>query len=261
MKIVVVSVLGIICFFSACKKVGEEAMKSDIELFQLINDSTSVFEDVVDLNINMKFKKDSLDIKIVSVTAKEFESALNINDKDIRYFTSNHKVNEGVDNENIKRIGSLLCLGKKPNNLFLYDLERNNYHRARNFFFHSRIGNYYIIQRTQFEDKETLVYNIKNNEVELFIPTINVSTSPKDSLMFISDSRMISLEDKFPIDIVKLSDKGIDTLFSENTRWFAPFSFFDSNSNSIYYIHSIYKNNKIVSDYAKMDISPLLGLK
>lgn len=258
MKILITNIIGIACFLAACQQVDNTPVdKGSVELLQFMKDSAKVFSSIIDMKISGEIKKDDISIKYYSVSEDEFISAFERNSKQIKYFSRKLKVNEGVDNEDSKRIGSLLCFGKDTNNIFLFDLSENKFHSARNFFFDSKIGNYYVIKRIQFEDAETLILNAETNEVELYIPYINVYTHPKDSILFLSDSWRVTLQDEFNISIIKLSMDGIDTLLHSNTNWFSRFSFFDNTSHSIYYIHSIYKGNKIVSVYAKMDISPL----
>jgi len=256
MKKIIRGLIVIAGLLSACRNVDINSKELDgTAILQCLKDSTTLLDNITNLHISDEIKKDSLNLRLLSVTKDEFMNALVRNSKHVKYFTRNYKINEGVDNETIKRINSMLCVGNEPNNIFLFDLKKNKYHNARNFFFDSKIGNYYIIKRFQFEDAETIILNSVTNEVELYIPTINVTTCIKDSLLFISDSRMITSQDEFSISIVKLSRCGIDTLFQSYTNWYSSFSFFDSDCSSIYYIHNTYLNNKIESGYAKMKLN------
>lgn len=225
-------------------------------LLEYLQDSTFVFNNITEMNINGENRDSIVYFKYYSITASEFFDALKRNIENIRYFSREHKINEGLNTSFSLREGNALKLSIGANNEFitLFDMKANRFTTARNFYFHSKIAHYYIIQRIQFEDAETIFLNARTGNADLYIPGLNVFTDVDDSLVFYSDSRKITPADKTPICLFKINDYGIDTLFCLQTEWEATFGFFDKTKNtSLYFIYEITKDNKIYSIYAKVN--------
>lgn len=246
--------ISLIFIFIGCKNRVVVNNENSFGAFQLFRDSLKIFSGVSDIRVSGEEKSSYAKIKYHSISEKEFISAFNKNAKQIKSFSFRHKINEGIDNIVSFRDDSVLSVVNNGVNVAFTDIEESKYHRARRFFFDCKIGSYFIVKKTQFEDQETLLLNSITGKVDLNIPTINVFTNIRDSFIFVSDSRYISAEDETPICLIKINDTRIDTLLHSSTKWFSPFAFFDKDESTMYYIHKFYKENNVVSTYAKMDI-------
>lgn len=254
MKRFIIYIISVTCFFS-CKHIDNSIDSNKVyESSQFLKDSTRIFSNITDLNINGKVNGNTANIKYYSITKDEFFNALEKNFEQIKYFSRKHKINEGFGSKTYNRKDSILNIEVENECISLIDLKESQLNRARNFFFQSKIGGYYIVKRIQFEDGETMFINSKSGNIDLSIPTINVFTKSRDSLIFISDSRMIAVGNEPTISLIRIRNSKLDTLLHSNTNWFTSFAFFDNNVASIYYIHEKYEQNDIGSTYARMDI-------
>lgn len=224
--------------------------KSDNRLSYLI-DSTSLFKNVSYVDISGDFKNSNIEVHFQSIQEQEFLAAMELNIENIRCFTPKLKLNESIAGT---RISSILSIGSSTNYIYLSDLSKDRFHRARNFFLEDRIGDYYIVKRIQFEDAETIFWNSETGEVDLYLLGTSVCSRSQDSLVFYSSTFRVTLEDYNPIVLMRISDNEIDTLLNVDTNWTTYFSFFDKKDSIIYYIHSYYDENyDVISTYAKME--------
>lgn len=232
------------------KDIGETKLND----LSLLIDSVNIFGNVEEVNIQGQLQGTKAEIKFNSVSKDDFFVALKANKENVRHFSRTIKFNENVDCNIGNRNETTLKVGDKENFIYLVDLKENKKHYARNFFLENRVGHYYVVKRIQFEDAETILWNSKTGEVDVFIFGTSVCTNSRDSLLFYSSTFMVTPEDVNPICLMKVKPDRIDTLLHVDTEWFTNFSFFHNKDSSIYYIHNYYEDYKLKSTFAKIDL-------
>lgn len=252
-RLFIIYLLTIVCFLSCKHDLENDSNRTAKELLQVLKDSTHIFSNITDLEISGEIKGDITTIKYYSISTDEFLSALENNIEQISYFSRSKKINEGIGYNSYSRHDSVLSIITGKGQIEYVDLKESENNRARNFFFQSKTGDYYVVKKIQFEDGVTYFLNSKSGNVDLDILTINVFTN--DSLVFIcSDSRIYSMAGEANISLLNAKNNKLDTILLSNTDWYTSFAFFDSKKPSMYYIHEKYKEDSLVSTYARMDI-------
>lgn len=210
----------------------------------LIKDSLQIFENIDSVEVKGKIIDGNKSLIYESVDEEEFFRRLKVNIKDIRYFSR-----DKVFNENIK-------LKEKYNSLNIFCNQESLNDRPKIYFYHSLISDFLIIQKIHFEDTETLLIDIRDKKVEKNLLGMSVSVNSKRNLFFYNDNNAFAPEENTKIVLFKVKNSKIEKVFSSEVKWFTSFSFFDKDSNYIYYLHSYYNEQyNIVSTYAKMEIS------
>ncbi len=222
---------------------------SDTNLFGYLKDSINFFDKVYESDIVGIIEDSVMRIVFESVPKNEFFEAIKRNEKNVRYFTSKGKLNEATDRIN----KTTLRVGDDGNYMYLCDIAENKQHRARNFFLNNKIGDHYIVQRIQFEDAETILWNSKTGNEDLFLYGLSVCSREKDSLIFYTRYPLVTPKDETPVCFLKIMSNKIDTIFYKYENWHADLAFFDNERNTLYYIHNFSENDEIKSTYAKLD--------
>lgn len=241
-------IIGISLLFSCTQENKHAGQKLSV----LLKDSTHIFSGISDFNINGEVEGCKLNIEYTSVSEEDFFTAIERSSEQVKYYSRKDKVNEGVGCSQYSRIDSLLEINIRDKKVSFFDLEESELHSARSYFLQSIIGSHYIIKRIQFEDGETMFLNSKSGDIDFRIPLINVFSN--DSLLFVSDSRLITFGQNPTISLMQIRNNKLDTLLHAETNWFTHFAFFDKQEASIYYIHEKSEDNRIVSTYGKINI-------
>lgn len=216
---------------------------SMIENKNLIKNKLQIFENIDSIEVKGEIINGNKRLIYESVDEEEFFRKLKVNIKEIRYFSR-----DKAFNENIK-------LKERYNSLNICKQENLN-DRPEICFYHSLIGDFLIIQKVHFEDTETFLIDIRDKNVEKNLLGMSISVNSEKNLFFYNDNSVFSPEDNTKIVLLKVNNSKIEKVFSSEVNWFTSFSFFDKNSNYIYYLHSYYNDQyKIISTYAKMEIS------
>ena len=234
----------------SCSNPRQEKANSGVELLSYLEDKTEILS-FEESEVNGKLENENVVINYHSVSKNDFISAIKRNEESIRFFRRDIKINE-YESSLSQRYNQYLRLQGDVDHLYLVDIEESSVHRARNFFLEGEVGGYYVIKRIQFEDAETILYNLDNGKEVIFINGISASIS--DSLLvytgvLYSDFQQMSS----PFTLLKINDSKIDTVIHSYVNWCTNFSFFDKSDSSIYYIHHQFNNDNLESTYAKME--------
>ncbi len=249
MKRIIIYFLGYL-FLTSC---SYNIDKNDINLSKFLLDSTQVFSNITDLKIDEEiYGKYGTSIKHYSISKDEFFAALDKNAEQISFFSHQHKINEGLDSKALNRKDSILSIKVNGEQITFIDINESKVNKERDYFLHGKIDNFYVVKSIQFEDGITQFINKETGLSELSIPTLNIFFN--DSLMFVSDSRLFFHGGEVTVSLLSVKNNSIDTLLLTNTDWYTSFAFFDSKKPSMYYIHEKYKEDSLVSTYARMDI-------
>ena len=253
-ELLLFDVVLLVLILSSCFRLRKEnETKTSVDIVSILNDSLNLFENQTTCFIDGEIQNDSVKIKYYSISKDEFLRELSRNSNNVRYFDKDNKINEY--NADIVRDKNILKIGQQNNSIFFYDTKQNRNYRSVAYFLESKIGDFYIVKKLNFEDRITLFWNCKREKNDLLLNGISVSVSLKDSLVFYSDNIRISPSDSNPIYLFEINNNSIDTLFWKETNWWVDFSFFDCEKSSLYYIHSFYtKDSQLKSTFAKMDI-------
>ncbi len=236
----------------SCKNEDNRQYKGE-ELYMVLNDSLKLFDKVIETNnIRYSYKGENLAIECTSLSKDSFISAIIENSSNISFFNRLYSINEYYEKDVSYRNNSILRVGQDENFLYLKDRKWNDGIK-RSYFLENRIGDYFIIKKREPKSGETILWDYKTGK-ENYIPLcITVTSSLNDSLVFYSSNFRITPRDATPICFLKLNSNKVDTVFNEETQWWAELPFFDCNEKKLYYIHSYYDDNlNIVSTYAKM---------
>lgn len=239
-------------FFISCNLKNGVGIKDDENLLMYVKDSTDIFYNIGEIRVSGEIESATARIKYYSISEDEFLNAFEKNRKNIRVFSLKHRENEFLDSVTIVRKDSTLNIGNL--NKTYVDFGGSNNKRDSRYFLNSKVGDYFVLKRIQFEDDETLFLNANTGNVDLILPTINVFTKTKDSLVFVSDARSLLVGDEASSCLMEIHHNRVDTIVYENTNWFTSFAFFDENESFIYYIHNYYSDNDIVATFARMEI-------
>lgn len=259
-------VLFISCYFIsliACKNISvqkEEEIKElthlNVDVLTFLKDSSNLFKEIEEIELGGQISNANVNMHYYSIPEEEFFLALCENRDNIRFFDNNTKINEKRINQ-VNRHENGLRVGDDINYIYLVDLTTNKYHHARNFFLEDWIDPYYIIKRIQFEDSETILWNSKTGEEDLYLLGVTSSTNV-NSLVFYSVGMYVTLQDDgFNLSLFRIDSGRIDAIIETYANWYTTFPFFDKTGTSIYYIHHFLENYKVRSTYAKMDIELL----
>jgi hypothetical protein len=254
MKILLVHkiILILILKISGCSSPANETVSAqNQELVTLLKDSVFSLARLGEFEIMGEIETESMKIKFYSVSEDEFLNAITKNSEQVRFFRRNLKINESNYQ---RRKGNFIRLGNNIDYIYLSDLKASKTHRARNYFLEGKVGDFFVVKRIEFESKETILVSSKTLLEEHYLYGLSASISPQEPIMFYCNTFRVTLDDEHEISFFKTDDVKIDTLLSARTQWFTEFSFFDSEGQTIYYIHSYFDDFVLRSSYARMDI-------
>ncbi len=239
---------------SACQMEKDESDISlrNIELFEYIRDSTSIFIKTNELDVSGYFEGDTLRVKYYSVSPDEYYTAFKESEDFISYFSREGRFNEKLGGGVYRKNDSDLIINVDGNSFLFND----NISESNWFYHEGKIGEYHLIKSIQYEDVLAYYLNSKTGNIEKFLALGNMATNIRERLVLYSElPTPIYSKDNTEITIFQVNSDRRDTLLFVQSDWFAMFPFF-KNPHELYYIHSTYDDqNGIQSSYAKMEIS------
>jgi len=255
MKKVIYLLLGFLLF--SCTNSSKTKIKNienvQNELLSFLNDSINIFEKVEEVEINGFMENERMSLHFYSISKDVFFDAIKRNEKNLRYFTSDFKLNESVGSIDTSKLKLSKNINLKSfcewDDAFKMLVPRSI------FFLENIIGNYYIIQAAhiaRFGDESVIFWNSQTEYVDLWLYGLPSCSREKDSLVFHTRYPIIFYGDEIPVSFLKITENKIDTLFSGHVNWHATLSFFDIEENSLFFIYNYdYYNDK--STFVKLD--------
>jgi hypothetical protein len=247
----------IICFLalvSACQmeKVDSDISLRNVELFEYIRDSTSIFIKTNELDVSGYFEGDTLRVKYFSVSPDEYFTAFKESEDYISLFLRESRFNERLGEGVYRKNDSDLIIDIDGKSFIFND---NKSERSW-FYYEGKFGEFHLIRSIQYEDILTYYLNSKTGNIEKLLALGNMATNISERLVFYSEfPTPIYSKDNTEITIFQVNSDRRDTLLFVQSDWFSMFPFF-KNPHELYYIHNIYDDQDgLQSSYAKMEIS------
>lgn len=206
-------------------------------------------EEENEFEIDGELENGNILIKYHSVSADEYFDSFKAQKKRYSFFNKKYQINEPLGDGAFRVDQQTLVVptGQRETTFI------NSADNVDIFFYGGQVANYKVVYSYEFEDIHTYFLDETRLRGDFILWGLGAQFNSDNNLITYSNHLPFFYGSESEFSIFKAKHGGVDTLLTTITDWIASNMFF-ANDSTMYYSHSIKKQNRVASTYAKMTL-------